>query len=38
MLVSDGRFEDTPVILETPKEGIGDAGNLALLRKLRGRA
>jgi len=38
MLVSDERFDDTPVILETPKEGIGDEGNLALLRKLRGRA
>lgn len=36
MLVSDGRFADTPTVLETPKEGIGDAGNLALLRKLRG--
>ena len=36
MLVSDERFADTPAILETPKEGIGDAGNLALLRKLRG--
>ena len=37
MLVSDERFNDTPVIIETPKEGIGDEGNLALLRKLRGR-
>lgn len=36
MLVSDDRFADTPVILETPKDGIGDEGNLALLRKLRG--
>ena len=36
MLVSDERFADTPVILETPKEGVGDEGNLALLRKLRG--
>jgi deoxyribonuclease-4 len=36
MLVSDERFADTPMILETPKGGIGDAGNLALLRKLRG--
>lgn len=36
MLVSDERFSDTPTILETPKEGIGDEGNLALLRKLRG--
>jgi deoxyribonuclease-4 len=36
MLVADERFPDTPVILETPKDGPGDAGNLALLRKLRG--
>lgn len=36
MLVSDHRFSDTPTILETPKDGIGDEGNLALLRKLRG--
>ncbi len=36
MLVSDDRFRDTPAILETPKEGIGDEGNLALLRKTRG--
>lgn len=36
MLVSDERFRDTPTILETPKEGIGDEGNLALLRKIRG--
>lgn len=36
MLVSDERFRDTPVVLETPKDGIGDEGNLAILRKLRG--
>ena len=36
LLVSDERFADTPTILETPKDGIGDEGNLALLRKLRG--
>ena len=36
MLVSDERFDETPTILETPKDGIGDEGNLALLRKLRG--
>jgi deoxyribonuclease-4 len=36
MLVADERFADTPVILETPKDGMGDEGNLALLRKLRG--
>jgi hypothetical protein len=24
------------MILETPKDGIGDEGNLAVLRKLRG--
>lgn len=34
--VSDPRWEDTPCLLETPKEGPGDEGNLALLRKLRG--
>jgi deoxyribonuclease-4 len=38
MLVSDERFADTPMILETPKGGVGDEGNLALLRKLRGFA
>ncbi|MDR1966794.1 MAG: deoxyribonuclease IV [Synergistaceae bacterium] len=37
MLVSDERIPDAPMILETPKGGIGDEGNLALLRKLRGR-
>jgi deoxyribonuclease-4 len=36
MLVSDDRFADTLMILETPKDGIGDEGNLAILRKLRG--
>ena len=36
LLVADDRFHDTPTILETPKDGIGDEGNLALLRKLRG--
>ena len=36
MLVNDIRFKDVPAILETPKEGLGDEGNLALLRKLRG--
>lgn len=36
LLVADERFADTPTILETPKDGIGDEGNLALLRKLRG--
>ncbi|MDR0615401.1 MAG: deoxyribonuclease IV [Synergistaceae bacterium] len=36
MLAADERFRDTPLILETPKNGPGDAGNLALLRKLRG--
>ena len=37
MLVNDPRFKDIPAILETPKEGTGDEGNLALLRKLRGQ-
>lgn len=36
MLMSDKRFEKVPTILETPKDGAGDAGNLAILRKLRG--
>lgn len=36
MLVSDERFADTPTILETPKDGAGDEGNLSLLRKIRG--
>jgi deoxyribonuclease-4 len=36
MLVADERFGSTPVILETPKDGVGDEGNLAILRKLRG--
>lgn len=37
MLVNDIRFEDVPAILETPKDGPGDVGNLALLRKFRGQ-
>ena len=36
MLLSDERWEGVPLILETPKEGLGDEGNMALLRKLRG--
>jgi deoxyribonuclease-4 len=36
MVVSDERFAEIPCILETPKDGIGDEGNLTLLRKLRG--
>ena len=36
MLVSDERFAGTPCILETPKDGIGDEGNIALLKKMRG--
>lgn len=36
MLVNDVRFDNVLAILETPKEGIGDEGNLSLLRKLRG--
>ena len=35
-IVSDPKWKDTPCLLETPKEGPGDKGNLALLRKLRG--
>lgn len=37
MLMNDEKFDDVPAILETPKSGIGDEGNLALLRKLRGK-
>lgn len=36
MLVGDKRFENIPAILETPKNGCGDEGNLSILRKLRG--
>lgn len=35
-IVSDPLWSDTPCLLETPKEGPGDEGNLSLLRKLRG--
>jgi deoxyribonuclease-4 len=35
-LMGDRRFDAVPAILETPKDGVGDEGNLALLRKLRG--
>ncbi len=37
LLMNDGRFKDIPTILETPKEGIGDEGNLSFLRKVRGQ-
>lgn len=36
LLMEDKRFSDIPAILETPKDGSGDAANLSLLRKLRG--
>lgn len=36
MLMGDERFAGVPAILETPKDGCGDEGNLAILRKLRG--
>ncbi|WP_300526481.1 TIM barrel protein, partial [Aminiphilus sp.] len=35
-IVNDERWQETPCLLETPKSGRGDAGNLQLLRKLRG--
>jgi deoxyribonuclease-4 len=35
-IVNDERWQNTPCLLETPKSGRGDAGNLQLLRKLRG--
>lgn len=37
LLMNDERFEDVPTILETPKEGVGDEGNLSFLRKVRGQ-
>lgn len=37
-LLGDPRFVSHPMILETPKEDPGDAGNLKMLRKLRGNA
>lgn len=36
MLMGDKRFTEIPAILETPKDGLGDVGNLTILRKLRG--
>lgn len=36
LLVTDSRFQTIPAVLETPKNGVGDAGNLELLRKIRG--
>jgi deoxyribonuclease-4 len=35
-LVNDKRFKNTPMILETPKEGGMDAVNIKLLKKLAG--
>jgi len=35
-VINDPIWSDTPCILETPKSGIGDKGNLEILRKLRG--
>lgn len=37
LLAADERFDGTPAILETPKDGPGDEVNLALLKKMRGR-
>lgn len=37
MLAADERFADTPAILETPKDGPGEEGDLAVLWKLRGK-
>lgn len=34
-VVNDPAFARVPMVLETPKEGVGDAGNLELLRSLR---
>lgn len=35
-LMEDERFAQIPAILETPGDGVGDEGNMATLRKLRG--
>ena len=35
-VLQDDRWKDTPCILETPKDGPGDGGNLAVLRKMAG--
>jgi len=37
LLMNDERFKNVPAILETPKDGVGDEGNLAFLRKVRGQ-
>ena len=37
LLMNDERFEETPTILETPKDGVCDEGNLSFLRKVRGQ-
>lgn len=34
-ILNDPAFARVPMVLETPKEGVGDAGNLELLRSLR---
>ena len=34
-ILNDPAFAGIPMVLETPKEGVGDAGNLELLRSLR---
>lgn len=36
-ILNDPLWENVPCILETPQNGPGYAGNLAILRKLRGR-
>ena len=36
-VLGDGAFARIPMVLETPKEGVGDAGNLELLRSPRSR-
>lgn len=35
-ILTDERWKHVPCILETPKDGHGDEGNLSILRKLRG--
>ena len=36
-IVNDPRWDHVPALLETPQNGIGNEGNLTILRKLRGR-
>ena len=37
LVLQDDRWDEVPCILETPKDGPGDGGNLAVLRKMAGK-